>query len=71
MFKANAVFTSDLPDETREAIRYMIGQLPIVWALREGGEVRVPVAEVDGTGPYMLNIEIEGTDFVFRTTKKS
>jgi hypothetical protein len=49
----------------------MIGQLPIVFALRAGGELRIPVAEVDATGGYILNIEVQGSDFVFKASKKS
>lgn len=69
-FKANVSTTDDVSPELREALRGMIGQLPIVFALRAGGELRIPVAEVDATGAHMLDIAVEGTDFVFRTRKK-
>jgi hypothetical protein len=71
-FKASPIFTSgELPSETREALRAMFGQLPIVFALRAGGELRVPVAEVDATGGYFLEMEVEGSTFVFKARKKS
>lgn len=69
-FRADIMTSSELPDETLAALRQMVGQLPIVFALREGGTVRVPVAEVDATGGYLLNIEIQGKDFVFKASKK-
>jgi len=70
-FRASPIFSHDLPAETEEAIRMMIGQLPIVFALRNGGDVRIPVKEVDATGAYILDIEIDGADFVFKARKKS
>lgn len=70
-FKASPMFSRDLPPETQEALRQMFGQLPIVFALRAGGELRIPVAEVDATGGYILDMEVEGRTFVFRARKKS
>lgn len=73
-FKANITTTNDLPPETLDGVRMMIGQLPIVWALREGGQIRVPVREVDATGAYMLNMELDtkGAEpaFVFTVRQK-
>jgi 3-dehydroquinate dehydratase len=69
-FRADIFTSNDLPDEALSALRRMVGQLPIVFALRAGGEVRVPVAEVDATGGYLLNIEIRGADFIFKASKK-
>lgn len=69
-FKASPTFSDNLPPQTREALRMMIGQLPIVFALRAGGELRVPVEEVDATGGYMLNMAIENREFVFTVSKK-
>jgi len=69
-FKASVVLTKDLPPEVEEAVKKMIGQIPIVWCLREGGKLRIPIKEVDATGPYILNCEVQGSDFVFHLTKK-
>lgn len=70
-FAASPIFGSDdLPPEAREALRRMIGQLPIVFALRAGGELRIPVAEIDATGGWILDIEVAGRDFIFKARKK-
>lgn len=76
MFKASPILSEDLPPETLEGVRLMFGQLPIVWALREGGTLRIPVAEVEATGPYILNLAVDqtppgGPEFVLTVTKKS
>lgn len=71
MFRASPTFSRDLPPEVEEGLRRMIGQLPIVFALRNGGSLRIPVAEVDATGAYILDLEVDGTDFVFKARKKS
>ena len=42
-FKASVVLTKDLPPEVEEAVKKMIGQIPIVWCLREGGRLRIPI----------------------------
>lgn len=75
-FKASPIFGSnDLTPEQREGLRAMIGQLPIVFALRAGGELRIPVAEVDATGAYVLNMEVDTSGaepaFVFKARKKN
>lgn len=78
-FKADApIFaqSGDLPPEALDGLRRMIGQLPIVWALREGGEVRVKIADVYATGDWVLAMEVDhrangGAEFVFRATRKS
>lgn len=70
-FRASPIFSRELPDDVQESIREMFGQLPIVFALRAGGELRIPVAEVDATGGYILDMEVEGSTFVFRVRKKS
>lgn len=69
-FRADIMTTNELPAEMVDALRQMVGQLPIVFALRNGGTIRVPVSEVDATGGYLLNIEIQGRDFVFKASKK-
>lgn len=68
--------SGDLPPELLAMVRRMIGQLPIVWALRSGGLLRVPVAEVDATGGYVLGMETDFSDpanpvFVFKVSQKS
>lgn len=70
-FKASPFFSEDLPADIREGVRVMLGQLPIVFALRNGGQIRVPAAEIDATGQHILDIEMDGTDFVFKARKKS
>jgi hypothetical protein len=71
MFRASPFLSGDLPPPALEALRQMIGQLPIVFALRAGGELRIPVTEVDAAGGYILSIEVQGSDFVFKASKKS
>lgn len=56
-------------------IQRLKDQLLIVMALRlvgEGGEVRMPAAEVDGTGPYIVDMEVDSKnrDFVLTLRKK-
>jgi hypothetical protein len=65
------MLSDELPPEALNALRQMFGQLPIVFALRAGGELRIPVAEVDATGPYIVDFSVEGSDFVFKARKKS
>lgn len=69
-FRANPTFTNALPSETQEAVRTMFGQLPIVFALRAGGELRIPASEIDATGGYLLSMEVVGRDFIFKASKK-
>lgn len=70
-FKASPVFSHDLPASAEDALRLMIGQLPIVFTIRAGGELRIPISEVDATGQYILDMEVAGADFVFKARKKS
>lgn len=65
----HVVLTRELPAEARDAIFKMLGQIPIVWAKRSGGTLRLPIAEVDATGGYVLDFEVEGADLVFRLRK--
>jgi hypothetical protein len=71
-FKANVMTSSDLPPETLDALRLMIGQLPIVFALRNGGSVTVPIAEIDATGGYTLGVNVDpsSTQITFSVRKK-
>lgn len=55
----------------RALIEAVKGQLLIVMVNRLGGEIRVPVSEVDGTGGYLLHMRVDGDAFVFSTGKKN
>jgi hypothetical protein len=50
----------------------MKGQMLIVLVNRLGGQVEIPVAEVDGTGAFMMNFGLTAARdaFVFQVTKK-
>lgn len=56
--------------DARAMIEAMKSQLLLVLIGRLGGNVRVPVAEVDGTGGLLLNMQVDGTDFVFTLERK-
>ncbi len=51
----------------------MKGQLLIVLVNRLGGKIDIPVAEIDGTGQFMLGVEVDQTTgvFTFTASKKS
>lgn len=53
-----------------ELIDAMKGQLLMVLINRRGGEVRVPVAEIDDTGGLLLSMRLDGSTFVFQVEKK-
>jgi hypothetical protein len=55
------------------ALDAMKGQMLIVLVNRLGGEVEIPVAEVDATGGWMLDVSIDqaARTFTFKTTRKS
>lgn len=57
--------------QTLALLQAMQRQMLIVLVNRLGGSVRVPVAEVDGTGPFVLSIGVEGTDFIFSVLGKN
>ena len=61
----HVILTKDLSPEVEEAFLKLLGQLPIVWAKREGGVLRVPIAEADDTAGYILDFHMEGNEFVF------
>ena len=48
-------------------------QLLIVFLNRLGGEIEVPVSEVDGTGEYTLSLSVDQKrrSVTFKTSKKS
>lgn len=47
-------------------------QLLIVLINRNGGSISVPVSEVDGTGQFMMSLEVDqpGGKFILKTEKK-
>lgn len=53
-------------------MKAMLGQLLICFVNRNKGTVRMPVKEVDGTGGYLLTMELDAHkgEFIFRTEKK-
>jgi hypothetical protein len=56
--------------ELAAALDRMKGQLLIVLVNRLGGEISIPVSEIDATGGWMLDLEVQGTDFNFKTSRK-
>ncbi len=46
-------------------------QLLIAFIRRLGGNVTIPVAEVDQTGSFVVSLRIDGGDFVFELRKKN
>lgn len=67
---AQAALLGDLPPEVEASFRRMLGQLPIVWASREGGTLRVKISEIDACGPFILDFKTEGEEFVFTLRRK-
>lgn len=64
----------DAPEHA-DLIESMKGQLLIAFLRRllvggYGGELRVPVAEIDATGQWNLSFRVDGRDFVFTLEKK-
>jgi hypothetical protein len=55
------------------ALRRMLPQLLIVLIQRQGGEVTIPVDEIDGTGQYLMLMEFneQSREFRFVNRKKS
>lgn len=53
-------------------LKAMLGQLLICFVNRNKGCVRMPIAEVDGTGAYLMTMEVDQhtREFIFRTEKK-
>lgn len=46
------------------------GQLLIVMVAALGGEVRIPVSEIDATGTKLLSMRVDGDAFVFTVGEK-
>lgn len=63
---------ADLSYDHQQAIEAMKSQLLIVLINRLGGNVQIPVAEVDGTGPFNLAMRLDPDTraFHFEVQKK-
>lgn len=59
--------------ELKALLENMRDQLLLVLLHRLGGEARVPVAEIDQTGRYLMEMQLdpEGQSFTFTLRKKS
>lgn len=53
---------TDGPPDIQEMMRCMMLQLPIIWVQRSGGELRLPVAEIDSTAGKMVWCQFEVND---------
>lgn len=62
----------DFSQEHADAIEAMKNQLIIVLINRLGGKAKIPVAEIDGTGQYLLTMRLdpERRRFEFDVRKK-
>lgn len=67
---ANAAAQALADPEARALIEAMKDQLLLVLVQRLGGEIRIPVSEVDDTGGLLMGIRVEGRDFIFTVTRK-
>ncbi len=57
--------------EAREFVDAVKGQLLLALCQRAGGEVRMPIAELDATGGLILSIKLDGADLILVTGKKN
>lgn len=59
--------------EAAALMENMRDQLLIVLLNRLGGELTVPISEVDGTGGYTMSLSVDpqARTFTFKTDKKS
>ena len=67
----DSIKMSGLPELHQQAIADMLPQLLIAMIKEHGGSYRIPVAKVDDTGQDMLQMRVDGKDFIFTSTKKS
>jgi hypothetical protein len=58
--------------DARAVIEVMLPQLVIVLVNRMGGEIEIPISEIDGTGPFNLSLQLnpDRKSFTFVTGKK-
>lgn len=54
-----------------ELLKLMQRQVLMCLVRRLGGSVRLPVAEVDGTGDLVLSMQVEGSAFIFSVERMS
>lgn len=59
MFKATVMPSDKMEPAQLEALRLMIGMIPIVMAKRAGGELRIPSREIDASGDSILHMNID------------
>jgi len=57
--------------DARALIELMKSQLLIVLVDRLGGDLVIPVGEIDGTGDRLLSMSVEGRSFRFTVTRKN
>lgn len=71
--RGRVLTVDDVSPDLMQRLEIMIGQLPIVFANRASGELRIPISEINGTGDYMVNLEIDlvAGEIIFRSYKKS
>lgn len=55
----------------RRLIGQMRDQLLIALIVRAGGEIKVPVKEIDATGGYFMTMRVDGRAFIFTVEKRS
>ena len=60
----------DLAPEHAGLIDNLKDQLLIVFLRRLGGEITVPVSEVDDTGDLLFAFSVDGDSFNFKLSKK-
>ena len=63
--KTKSFKIKDLSSQHQMAIRAMQDQLLIVFVNRLGGEVDIPVSEIDGTGEFGLAFKIDYEKRIF------
>lgn len=71
LLETNAAVQAAADPDARALIDLMKSQLLIVLVDRLGGDVVIPVAEIDGTGDRLLSMSVEGRSFRFTVTRKS
>lgn len=57
---------ASLPDDLRAGLRQMLPQLLIALVQRAGGEISVPVTDIDATGDVNLLMDHDAVNNAFR-----
>jgi len=66
---SDKIYTQDeLPEEMQEAFKKMKSDLLLCFLGRLGGEITLPVEEVDAAGDFYMNIETNPSDKTFKLT---